>query len=380
MAAKTAVSLVRCASYDLPKIREAVRRSVSLLGLDPALFRGRKVLLKPNMLYAAPPSRHATTHPSVVRAVAELIQDSGASEIRVGDSPGFGTSLKCLKVCGILEALEGLDVKPAEFKRPAALPNPGGFIREYTVAQEAFECDLIVNLPKLKTHTQMVLTCAVKNLYGLVVGMTKGQYHLTAGKDNGAFARVILELCYLRKPALTVVDAVTAMHGNGPGSGEPFDLGLILAGTDPLAVDYTAAGIVGIPREQIPIFAVAKAQGKGFQDPGDITFAGESPEAVRAAGFRPADGGRGFARIPGFIINPLKKSMAIKPRINQSVCKLCGECVALCPPKAMKEEGRKIKIDRKACIRCFCCQELCPHGAITAERNLAGRLLTRVLR
>lgn len=374
------VAILRCASYDQALVNEQVAAVARLCGFDSRQLSGKKVLLKPNILFAAPPSRAVSTHPSMVRAAAEWALAAGASEVWVGDSPGFGSPRRNLRECGITGALEGLPIKIADFNKAVPLPNPGGAMPEYAVAEEAMQADFIINLPKLKTHTQMVMTCAVKNLFGLVVGFTKGRYHLQAGRDNSLFARYLVELAYLHKPAITFVDAVVAMHGNGPGSGEPFTMGLVMAGTDPMAVDATAARIIGFERSMVPMFAVAAQLNKGMQEPEQIEVLGESVESAKVAGFKPSAGGRGFAAVPAVIMKPLKEWLAIRPVIDPEKCKECLECVKMCPARVMAHQNKRITIDKKGCIRCFCCQEICPEGAIRVDRNRMGRILVKILR
>jgi uncharacterized protein (DUF362 family)/Pyruvate/2-oxoacid:ferredoxin oxidoreductase delta subunit len=376
----TSVAIQKCVSYEKSLIKSRMQKCIELIGFNLDTLKGKKVLLKPNLLSASPPEKQVTTNPAFVRAAAEIALEAGASEVWVGDSPGMGNVKRCFGACGISEALKGLPVKMADFNRPASWKTPKGVLPEYVVAQEAEACDILINLPKLKTHTQMTLTCAVKNMFGLMLGLSKAKMHLVAGTDNLHFAKILVELCYLKKPDLTLVDGVTAMHGNGPGSGDPYPLELILAGVDPMAVDIVASEIVCFEKSSIPIFEASEVLGQGINDRKNICVKGESMESVQRNDFRPASEGRGFTRIPAFILRPLKDTLAIKPHWDPALCTLCKECLRICPVQVLSVEKNKIRITRKECIRCFCCQEICPAGVISARRNFVGRIIEKALR
>ncbi|MFH0921162.1 MAG: DUF362 domain-containing protein, partial [Fibrobacterota bacterium] len=358
--AREKVAFLPCASYDLPLLKQQLAKAVVLIGFDLSVFRGKKILLKPNLLSPSAPEKAVTTHPVFVRAAAELLLDAGAV-VTVGDSPGIYNLPKCLEECGIREALKGLPLSFAEFKYPATLKaRAGATLPEFVVAREVMECDAIVNLPKLKTHCMMTFTCAVKNTYGHVLGLTKGKLHIEAGADAARFARMLVEICYLRKPALSLVDAVVAMEGNGPGSGNPRKLGIVLAGTDPLAVDAVATALIGFKQENIPIFAEAIKLGFGTWDMDRIEISGARMEDLAVTDFVPADRETPvtFIPLPPAVEKRLRDMLAIKPRIDNADCTRCGECVRICPAKVMAVKNKRIRIDRTLCIRCFCCQEI----------------------
>lgn len=371
------VALLPCREYDVATVKKQLAACCTLIGFDMAQLRDSSVLVKPNLLMSATPARAVTTHPVFVRAAVELILDGGAKKVVLGDSPGFGNTLRLIKETGIEEALQGLPVSYAAFNHALPLKNPGGLLKEYSVAAECLECDHIINLPKIKTHTLMGLTCAVKNLYGLVVGFTKSRYHLETGRDTARFARIVTELCYLRKPTLTLVDGIVGMDGPGPGSGDPFPIGVVLAGTDPIAIDTIVSKVTGLDPATILSFEAARVCHLGDFTP---ELVGASIEATQVSGFRPAPGGRGFSALPAFLVKPLKEWLALRPVIDNARCERCLECVRICPPKAMTKPKRNILIDKKKCIRCFCCQEVCPAQAILSERNLIGRLLSSILK
>src|SRR3990172_921079 len=245
------VSVTRCASYDKAAVLKAVTEALGLLGGASAFIkRGERILVKPNLLSGKPPEAAVTTHPEIVRAVLIILKEGGVTPV-VGDSPGFGAARSVADKCGIMSVCNELGVEVIELKTLEIAPNPGGHIfKRLEVAKEALEFDGIVNLPKLKTHAQMYLTMAVKNLFGCVPGKLKPQWHLSAGVESSYFAQMLLDLSVFLAPRFTVMDAIVAMEGNGPGSGKPRELGLVFAGADPVAMDTAAAAILGAsPKE-----------------------------------------------------------------------------------------------------------------------------------
>ncbi|HLO25930.1 MAG TPA: DUF362 domain-containing protein, partial [Geobacteraceae bacterium] len=242
------VAITKAESYDRVTVKTAMLLLLAPLGGMKAFVRpGERVLLKPNMLYAKAPEFAVTTHPEVLRAAIELVQEAGGIPL-VGDSPGFGDFRKVAGKSGMLRVTEETGAEPVEFSEALEVPASGLFKR-FELARPYLEADRVINLPKLKTHEMMTMTCGVKNLFGAVVGHAKAGWHMKAGTDREMFARMLLEIYLLRPPDLTIVDAVSAMEGNGPGSGDPRDVGLLLAGINPVAVDVIAAEIAGIPKK-----------------------------------------------------------------------------------------------------------------------------------
>ncbi len=373
----TKVAIKRCEDYAEEKVYAAVKEAVELLGeVSRFVAEDDLILLKPNLLAGRPPEAAVTTHPSVVRAAIRLVREAGATPI-VGDSPGIGNARKIAGKCGILEVCESLGVPFVDLKTLTIAENPDGHtFKRLEVAKEAVEVDGIINLPKLKTHAQMVVTLGVKNLFGCVPGKLKPQWHLSAGVQSSHFAGMLLDLYGFLKPRLTIMDGIVGMEGNGPGSGDPRKIGLVLASADAVAMDTVIAGIVGVKTADIPILKEAQRRGLPGTMPGNISVLGESIDAVRVKGFKlPPVSGTNFAsRLPYFIDKRLRKALTARPHINSSDCTLCSVCVEVCPAGVMTKTDR-IKIDYDRCIRCYCCQEMCPEGAIEPRSGWLKRLV-----
>jgi len=377
------VTVRSCSSYDYPLVKEAVAR----LGEDIAggwasiIPRGSKVLIKPNLLTAATAEQAVSPHPAVVRALVELCRDAGAASTTIGDSPGFGTAQKVAAKCGILDTARELGVEVVNFADSITVPAPAGFHnRSFSIARDIAEAGVVINLAKFKTHAMMTMTLAVKNLFGAFVGKQKAQWHLQSGRSQDHFARMLVELAYTVRPAISVLDAVIGMEGNGPNSGTPRKLGFLAASRDMVSLDRVACAITGVAPDKVYIFKAAQNMGLAVDLEG-IRLAGDPIEPLKItdlklasmmhvqgpAYFRP------FARL-------LLHSLTTRPAVDATRCKGCGICMQACPAAAISQPADKavVCIDCDACIRCYCCQELCPEGAIAPRDAWGLRLIKRL--
>lgn len=342
-------------------------------GMQSFVKPGQKVLLKPNMLAGKTPEQAVTTHPEIVRAVIRLVQDVGG-DVLVGDSPGIGKPEQVAKKCGIWEVIEQTGVTFAPFTESVNVSTRSGTFQHLELAQDILDADVIINLPKLKTHQMMGMTCGVKNLFGAVVGMRKPRLHLQAGTSKEFFALMLLELAEYIKPALTIVDGIVGMEGDGPGSGDPIKIGALLAGANELAVDTVAFEMLGLSPDMVWTQRVARKTNRPGARIGEIEVIGANPIDLRPTSYRPAHNTDVNFRLPGFIKKPLRKSLTARPDVDHVRCKKCGICVEACPPQVMAIENNRLQIEDKKCIRCFCCQELCPDGAIMTKQGVLLRL------
>lgn len=370
------VSIIPCDKYQTAAVESAVRNAVDLLGGMSAFVKpGDRVLLKPNLLKARPPDAAVTTHPEVVRAVIRLVREAGGSAL-VGDSPGIGDLKRVAEKAGILDVIreEGAELAPFD---EAVTVKGGGRFQRIEIARAAYEADAIINLPKLKTHGMTTLTGAVKNLFGCVPGARKVQWHFNTGVHHEAFMQMLLELSALLKPRLTIMDAVMGMEGNGPGSGDPRLIGLVIAGSDPVAVDTVAARLVGVRPEHLPLIQAALRAKIGEARLDRITIGGASIADVAVKGFRLPPREHLEWRLPEWARRFFKDGLTTRPEINHDACIQCGICQDHCPQQAIMSRGDQLQIRHRTCIRCFCCQEFCPQGAITVGRGWILRLIRR---
>jgi uncharacterized protein (DUF362 family)/Pyruvate/2-oxoacid:ferredoxin oxidoreductase delta subunit len=370
------VSLEKVPDYDRVRVKDGLIRLLEPFGgMRAFVHSGERVLIKPNMLSAKAPEKAVTTHPEVLRGVIELVKEAGGVPL-VGDSPGVGSCRKVAEKSGILRVVEESMAEFVEFVDPVEFTGQGLFKR-FVVARPYMEADRLINLPKLKTHEMMTMTCAVKNLFGAVIGTSKAAWHLKAGADREMFSRMLLEIYLLRKPDLNIVDAVIAMEGNGPGSGNPRHVGLLLGGVNPVAVDVIAAECAGIPRKLLHIERMAAKLLLDGADRAAIRTVGTPLEETRITGFRLPHVADIQFGIPAFLKNRLRHYLTSRPCFVPEQCRLCGVCVDACPPQAIAINEGRLVFDYHRCIRCFCCRELCPDGALDLKEGTLIKYLKR---
>jgi uncharacterized protein (DUF362 family)/ferredoxin len=368
------VSITTASGYALPGLRQAV---ISLLeplgGMSAFITPGDRVLLKPNMLAAKEPDMAVTTHPALVRVVAELVMEAGGTAL-IGDSPGIGGFARVAKKCGMYNAARDSGAALVEFSEAVELRGNGTF-RSIRLACDYYEADKIINLPKLKTHEMMTMTCSVKNLFGAVVGTEKAGWHLKAGASRELFARVLLEIYLLKKPVLNIVDAIQAMEGNGPANGDPVRLGVLIAGANPVAVDVIAGKLAGIPADLLYIEQEAVRMGLPGAVFTEILLCGSPLESIPATRFRLPAGLDVQFGLPSFLAKALKNHLTSYPAADRKTCVLCGICRDACPPAAITIQNSALSVDNARCIRCWCCRELCPHDAMQVKKGPVLRIL-----
>ena len=360
-------------------MRNALNKALAPLGGIQAFVKpGARVLLKPNLLAPKPPESAVCTHPQIVRAVALEVMEAGG-KVYLGDSPAVGSLTAVLKKSGIMQIVQELGIETVPFRTPLSMPVPeGGVFKSLKLAAEAAEPDLIINLPKIKTHGMMIITLAVKNMFGMVVGAAKPGWHLQA-RDHLRFADMLLDVSRTLPPALSIMDGIIAMEGRGPSSGDSLALGLVLASPSTVAMDLVVGRIAGLSVEKHPVLYQARARGLEGAHEGDIQVLGEAVEDVRRTFVLPRSASRIDFRLPDGMRRIMRKSLNSFPRLDPEPCTSCGQCAAICPAGAITLHPKSRNggiVDKEKCISCFCCLEVCPERAIDI---VPGRLL-RVLK
>ena len=360
------VSLVRCGSYGREEVYKAVRKSVGLIGgIRRFVKPGETVLVKPNMLSARPPEEAVTTHPEVVRAVIKLIREAEGAP-RVGDSHG-GSHHRMEEVyekTGIGKVCDEEKVEKLVFEKFRKIDG-------IPVALEALEADSVVSVPRFKTHSLTLLTAGVKNMFGIVPGLFKTRCHMEA-PNPAAFAKLLAKVYSFRPPSLTVLDGVTAMEGEGPGSaGTPKKMDLIAASCDAASLDETLCRIMGVNPEEVPLLRETR---KIFPARGEAEIEGEKWEAFHKEDFK-LPGGTFLHRLPNAVLRPAALLLKTFPDVNPANCTRCGVCLKNCPAGAITEKKGGLVFNRHKCILCLCCLEFCPHNAIAIRKNPIFRLV-----
>lgn len=331
---------------------------------------GKTVFVKPNMLGAYDADRHVCTHPSVVREVVTILRRAGA-KVMVGDNSGvagYGINERVAKKSGIMEASQGCFINAGA--DPVKAPIESRFFNEMVVSRCMMDADYLVNLAKMKTHSLTVLTAAVKNMFGLLVGGCKSKVH-AAADDPADFGEALADIYRMRVPDVNIIDAVTVMEGNGPNAGRTRPAGKIIASLNGVAADQVAARMMNLDGRKIHHLRFAAERGMG---PGSFEETDVMGEVEPLARFRlpvsiPA-GGYILSRFNRYFYTPLSRT---RLRLDKNRCTGCGVCVEHCPAGAMHKDNDYPEINEEKCIRCYCCFELCAENA-WQMRGLLGHI------
>ena len=349
--------MIQPATYK--NVHQAVGRAFELFPLE---LRKKRVLLKPNALRASEPEEGIVIHPSVLRAVVETVEMMGPASIVVGDNPGisgYGANEEAFRKTGLMEAAKGYylnignDSQKVDFN--------ADFMPTVSLSRAVVEADIIVSLPKFKTHGLTVITGAIKNSYGFLPGAQKAKLHRAAGNAE-RFHEMLVDVFQLRVPDLFIMDAVVGMEGNGPVSPDLRDIGQILASDNAVALDAVVATMMGLDPGRLRFLRKAKGVGLGDYDLSTIELIGELKELPD---FKiPPLGGEADLRKDS-LQKTLHSRTILRPQADPELCTGCGTCIDQCPVTALSMSDNLPQVDADTCIICFCCQEICPERAIT---------------
>ncbi|WFA09954.1 DUF362 domain-containing protein [Tissierella sp. Yu-01] len=371
------IGIVKCESYDYDKVIKGVFKALDGLDNIKNLKTGR-VLVKTNLLKKNKPEDGVTTHPYIVEGVVRYFQERGHKVI-VGDSPGgpflpgllksYYETSGLTKVANTTNCELNFDTDSMDVHNDEAI-----FLKNMKVVKVFNEVDYVVSCGKLKTHTMMTYTGAVKNLFGVIPGVIKADYHL---KMNNIihFANALIDICEYMKPVISILDGIEAMEGDGPSSGEIRNLGLILAGDNPYDLDYVAAKITRI--QNVP--TIIESAKRGLLSPKEeLVYYGDDISDMEILPFKlPKSTHVNFisGRIPKFVEDFILDNMRPFPTIKDDMCISCAICAKNCPAKIISMESGKPVINTEECIRCFCCHELCPKGAVGIKRHPLHKMI-----
>ena len=381
----TDVSIVPCPSYEPELCRQALEAVLAPFGGLDWVRPGMKIAVKTNLVSAMKPERAATTHPVLLAQLGAMLAGRGA-EVVIGDSPGGLYNAAYVgavyRAAGV-EAAEGPGVRlNRDFSQAEAHFPAAKIARRFQYTRYLDDADVILDFCKLKSHGMMGMSAAAKNLFGVIPGTMKPEYHFKY-PDPADFARMLVDLNEYFKPRLAIVDAVVGMEGNGPTAGSPRPIGALLAGTSTHRVDLACAALIGLRREDVPTLEAAYERGlipasaDGLEIAGDLAaFTLRDFQNVEVHNSHLFTG-----RLPG----PLGKAqskilqalLGSRPQVQKKQCVGCRKCEQICPAKAIHMEQNAPVIDRSRCIHCFCCQEFCPRGAMQVHRTALARLLNR---
>ncbi|MBS4537227.1 DUF362 domain-containing protein [Clostridium sp. D2Q-11] len=382
------VSLIRCNNYDYLLVKSKLEQSIDNLGgLDKFISKGETVLLKINLLMKKKPEDATTTHPIFTKALASILLEYGAKVI-IGDSPAGPFSVKSLKgiykICGIEDIVNELDhqnvILNYNIAEEKVYNTNGEVLKNLVVADMVNKVDKVISVSKLKTHGMCTFTGAVKNMFGIVPGVLKAEYHFKMPNIND-FADALIDICEYANPVLSFMDGIVGMEGAGPSAGTPRNLDVILASDSPYHLDLVATSIINLKPKEVPTIqrSIERNIMSGLLD--DISLVGEPIEKFKLKDFSvPKTRSVHFIddNWPEFLRKFADKALKPKPVFNHNICIGCEDCKNSCPPKVIDMVNRKPIVNLEGCIRCFCCQELCPVKAVDIKRPILMKILTKL--
>lgn len=367
------VWLSRCGGYAPEELFRQVEEAFDMLGVWDEIKPGMTVVIKPNLVMSSKPGSAIATHPALVAAVGKCVQKAGA-DVVIAESPGGPYTPAAMKAvfrgCGYTDMAKDCgftlytDCKSREVSLPGAVR-----CRQLSVVEPFLTRDYLIDMAKLKTHSMVGFSGAVKNLFGTVPGLQKPELHCRF-PEKQPFSEMLVDLCDFLKPDLCFLDGILAMEGNGPTGGRPRNLGVLGASKSPYALDVCGAALIGLEPESVLMLKEADRRGLGPISPEECQLVKESVEALAQLDFLKAEASSTdfIDRLPKFLRPAAKKIATPTPKIRKADCVGCGKCAESCPQHTIVIRDGKAVIDYKKCIRCFCCHEMCPKHVIDIRR------------
>lgn len=366
---QSVVSIARCADYGLTEAAlECVLRPLG--GMAAFVRAGQTVLIKPNLLSDHAPEEAVTTHPEVVRAVIRAVRAVGGKPC-VADSPANVMDLERVwRKTGIGEVCQAEGVPLLNLEKAGSEPiDTEGYT--FSIARPILDADVVISLPKAKTHVLTRFTGGVKNCYGTIPGFQKTRLHKLFMRPE-AFGIMLLAVYRRVRPALTIMDAVVGMDGEGPSAGRPVALGFLAASSDAVALDAVVCGRFGIPVADVPYLREAARRGEGETVVARIRLEGD-PALTEGPPCRlPAS--VPIQNVPGWLLSLIGRQLSHRPSFTRR-CVSCGQCVKACPADALSIKPKRWPVvDSRRCIECCCCHEICPARAIVMRPGWVLRI------
>lgn len=381
------VSLVKCERY--AEAQAAVDAALELLGgINKFVKKGDRVVIKPNLVSKKKPDEMVTTHPEFVKAVIKAVERCGAS-VTIAESPGGPYNEMMLKTiysaCQMDKAIEGTKAVLNFDTGFREVSNPDGkTVMSFPVINPILDADLIISLPKLKTHAMTSYTGAVKNLFGVIPGTHKAELHFRLD-DRKAFCSMLVDLfeCVNHVPVLSIMDGIWGMEGDGPTAGVSRHIGVVLASMNAHALDAAACKIIDYSIDDVDTLKEAVQRGLLCSSAEELEIKGDDINSVIIKDFVKPKSHFNLLKLlslPETLNKWVVKILSSRPKVKYSECIGCGECMRCCPPKAIEMVNGKPHIDKSVCIKCFCCQELCPKKAVKIHRSIINKFMIKILR
>lgn len=377
---KTDVSIVACSSYNAQEVRDALEKVLLPLGGLSWVTPGMRVAIKANLVSMMKPERAATTHPALLCELVKMLCERGAEPI-IGDSPGglYNAAMvnRIYQVTGMKQA-EAVGARLNQNFSNSEASFPEAMVaHDFTYTAYLDEADAIIDFCKLKTHGMMGMSATVKNMFGVVPGTFKPEYHFRY-PDHRDFAKMLVDLntYFAPKVKLCLVDAIVGMEGNGPTQGTPRKIGALLAAASPHPLDLACATLIGLTPKDIPTLEIAMENGWIPESADELNISGDLRsfcvddfENIHVRRSLQFEGAGKFASM--FV----RSALRAEPRPDKKKCVGCKKCAEICPARVITMKNNVPEINRERCITCFCCQEFCPVGAMKVHRPLIARIL-----
>lgn len=374
------VILQECKSYDLAELTDKINIGIDKLGGWKEFVKpGDRVLLKVNLIGPKTSDSASITHCEFTRAIVRILKDKGCI-VWIGDSSGgaiagMAPTAQSFRASGYekMAGEEGAEIKNFDREGVVEVDSDSKPGEKMFIAKPIFDADVVINLPKLKTHSAAIYTGAVKNVFGCIPGLRKAYYHKIA-PDQATFSEIISDIHSAGRFDLHIMDGITAMQGEGPTAGEPYKANKLFISKDPVALDVVGAKMVNISIDRVPILLTAQRRGLGEGNINQIELDGDYNTIPRLDGFKLPKKIKSNLEGNGKIVSKVIDFLKARPVVNSKKCRKCNMCVESCPVQAIDKETKKINYE--LCIECMCCHELCMFKAVELKSNniVAGAL------
>lgn len=372
------VYLNKCNSYNNEDVSLAMSNLISSFELLKNIKEGTKVVIKANLVSAMAPEKSVTTHPILLKELTKYLLSKKCSVV-IGDSPSGLYNEKALNHVYKITNMEITGAKLNDnFDIKKTIFNEAKVLKSFEYTKYLDDADIKINFCKLKTHGMMNLSCSVKNLFGTIPGTIKPEYHYRFPNITD-FANMLIDINEYFKFDLNIVDAIEGMEGNGPTQGTPRHIGLLLGSTNPYALDFICAKLIGLKPSDVE--TIKQSINRKLFVENEIELNDEINKYIikdykligklQSLKFYSNNSGL-FSKIISFFA---RKIFTNQPTCIKDKCVGCQKCFNICPAHAITMVNNKPEIDRKKCIKCYCCQEFCPFGAMQVKSSLASKIL-----
>jgi uncharacterized protein (DUF362 family)/Pyruvate/2-oxoacid:ferredoxin oxidoreductase delta subunit len=382
----TKVAIEKCDSYDLDLVTSKINKMLDNLGgIESIIKKDAKVFIKLNCVGPNPPELGITTHPIFTKAVISIVKKQ-TNNIIIGDNPATKDITFTLKKCGLYDVIMEENLKIIDGRKQVLITNPNyKLFSSFEVSSEMIDVDVLINLPKLKTHSLTYMTVAQKNLFGTIYGLTKAAWHVRASNPlqfgdalNDLYGAILNS--FKDKTILHICDGIIGLEGEGPSTGgSPINSKVMLASLDAVSLDRVAVEVANLDYSKLFVTKIAHEREYGEANLSKIEIVGNQIKDFKDLKFLEPVNQFSSWGLKLLRFRVLRNIVLEHPIIDHSKCIKCKECIKICPPKSMNISNNKFpKAKTLTCIRCWCCGEVCPVGAISkSKRPLLGRLLLK---